>query len=147
MNRQSQSSSQPYADAKRSSVDENIFGPSSLSAITGASAIASSRNLDFERAKQKFDRPITSSSSRNKKTRNFSSFLKFSNKRSDPSPSDNDVYSSPRNSQYIDGELTELKLNDNECLVGHKKKDYMNSSMNLDGLKVSEDDDDVSKML
>lgn len=133
------SSSQLYSDAKHSSVDENIFGPSSLTSGLGA------RNLDFERAKQKFDRPNNSSSRNPKKARNFSSFLKFSNKKSDPSPVDNEVYSSPRTSQYMEDDVNQMKLNNCDDATDRKKNAYMNSSMNLDGLKVSEDDDDVSR--
>lgn len=142
-----------YADAKRSSVDESIFGPSSL---TSSNVIPVQRNYDFERAKQKFDRPTTSSSSsRNpKKARNFSSFLKFNNKRADPSPVENESYSSLRNSQYLDGDSgvginsgkVDAKMHNNENVLARKKNDaYMHSSINLDGFKVSEDDDDVSK--
>lgn len=142
----SRHSSHVYADAKRSSVDENIFGPSSLASLGAMPAI---RNLKFERAKQKFDRPTTSSSSRNpKKARNFSSFLKFNNKRSDPSSVDNVGNSSPRTSQYLEGngEVADIKLCENENLSARKKNDaYMHSSINLDGFKVSEDDDDVSR--
>lgn len=142
-----------YADAKRSSVDESIFGPSSLTSQSNM-PMPIQRNYDFERAKQKFDRPTTSSSSRNpKKARNFSSFLKFNNKRSDPSPVDNECYgNSPRNSQYLDDDALAAHMAD----VGgdmkrhnHDKRmkndSYMQSSINLDGFKVSEDDDDVSK--
>lgn len=136
----SRHSSHVYADAKRSSIDENIFGPSSLASLGAMPPVA--RNLEFERVKQKFDRPTTSSSSRNpKKTRNFSSFLKFNNKRSDPSPVD--AYNSPRNSQYLE---IDMKSNENESLSARKKNDaFMHSSINIDGFKVSEaeDDDDV----
>lgn len=113
-------------------------------------AIPSTRNIEFERVKQKFDKPsnATGSSARNKKARNFSSFLKFSNKRSECVPNETDASKlvSAGNGMNDDtsiGANVNEKIKTNERLTVNKKKDaYMNSSMNLDGLKVSEDDDD-----
>lgn len=60
-------------------------------------------------------------------------------------PVDNEDYSSPRNSQYMEDDVNQMKLNNCDDLAERKTNAYMNSSMNLDGLKVSEDDDDVSR--
>lgn len=154
-----------YADAKpTTAIDENLLelknANQSLSIVTAA--IPSTRNIEFERVKQKFDKPpnATGSSARNKKARNFSSFLKFSNKRNECVPNETDasklsntvmaaaINGSSMNEDASIGLGANEKTKTNERLTVNKKKDaYMNSSMNLDGLKVSEDDDDddVSK--
>lgn len=150
-----------YADAKPTTVvDENILemknghGHQSHSILTAA--IPSTRNIEFERVKQKFDKPsnATGSSARNKKARNFSSFLKFSNKRNECVPNETDAsklsntamavtVNSASEDVPIGLGVANDKVKTNERLTVNKKKDaYMNSSMNLDGLKVSEDDDD-----
>lgn len=144
-----------YSDAKHTSIDENLFelknGHQSQSII--AAVVPSTRNIDFERVKQKFDKPNTSTSSasrNNKKARNFSSFLKFSSKRAEVTSTNNDVDSIKiinNNVNLSDSIESSDKLILNDSLVTKNKDAYMNSSMNLDGLKVSEDDDDdnVSK--
>lgn len=147
-----------YADAKptTATIDDNLFDlkttngnghASSHSMVVSPSAMPNVRNPEFERVKQKFDKPAnaTGSSTRNKKARNFSSFLKFSNKRNELVPNETDA--SKLSNAAVDVVLTDDvptdKMKTNERLTGNKKKDaYMNSSMNLDGLKVSEDDDD-----
>lgn len=142
-----------YGDAKHTSLDENIFDYKSYhhqSIITAA--IPSSRHV--ERVKQKFDKPnpsnSPSSSSRNgKKARNFSSFLKFNNKRGEATIDNNDesaliqtpLASNINLTKSIDS-LDSTKVGIGDSLNNKKKDVYMNSSMNLDGLKVSEDDDD-----
>lgn len=150
-----------YADAKPTMVgDENILelknGNGHQSHSILSAAIPSTRNIEFERVKQKFDKPsnATGSSARNKKARNFSSFLKFSNKRNECVPNETDasklsntVIAVAVNGTSEDVSIGLAATNDkvmtNERLTVNKKKDaYMNSSMNLDGLKVSEDDDD-----
>lgn len=159
-----------YADAKpTTAIDENIFelknpnGNSHQSQSIVSAAIPSTRNIEFERVKQKFDKPTnaTGSSARNKKARNFSSFLKFSNKRSECVPNETDASKLSNtvmaaaavnglNEDASNGLCGNEKIKTNERLTVNKKKDaYMNSSMNLDGLKVSEDDDDddVSKSI
>lgn len=201
--RHSRQASQPtashnYIDTKHISLDENMYEmkstggvgvvgvnmrhlhhhhqPHSMPGITTASNIPSARNIDFERAKQKFDKPITtgataassaihqqssssSSSRNNKKSRNFSSFLKFNSRKTEsPPPSEkaeNDKQTTTKNqnnnnnnnnfdSNDFGKQNTIDKLILNDGLLNQKKEAYMNSSMNLDGLKVSEDDDDVS---
>lgn len=126
-----------YSDAKQSSMDENVFESSK---IVGGGA----RNFDFERAKQKFDKP-TSLRLSNKAIATkqmLGNFLKMGQSCGPPSSSSSvvPVSAKPRN----DGGVT--------CGGGGggggKKDRYnnMNSSLNLDELKVS-DDDDVSKLL
>lgn len=150
-----------YADAKPTTVAEedilelkNGIGHQSHSILTAA--IPTTRNIEFERVKQKFDKPsnATGSSARNKKARNFSSFLKFSNKRNECVPNETDAskLSNTAMAIAVNGTSEDVsiglgatndKVKTNERLTVKKKKDaYMNSSMNLDGLKVSEDDDD-----
>lgn len=158
-----------YADAKHTSLDENIFDYKNGGGIGGGdghhqshsivtAAIPSNRHPDFERVKQKFDRPNlsnspSSSSTRNgKKTRNFSSFLKFSNKRSDSlqsTPNDNnccDVTTKIPNNLNLTESID--SIDSTKAMVGdtssiNKKLDaYMNNSINIDGLKVSDDDGD-----
>lgn len=148
-----------FADAKpTTAIDEHIFelkggnGHQTQSIVTAA--IPTTRNIDFERVKQKFDKPsnATGSSTRNKKARNFSSFLKFSNKRNECVPNETDASKLSNtalaavnglNDDPSIGLSMNEKIKTNERLTVNKKKDaYMNSSMNLDGLKVSEDDDD-----
>lgn len=149
-----------YGDAKHTSLHENIFDcknyhRQSQSIVTAA--IPTSRS-DFERVKQKFDKPNasnspSSSSRNNKKARNYSSFLKFNNKRSESVPNESVGHEGPTKvPQNIS--LTESvdSIDSTKAIVGdsltNKKKDvYMNSSMNLDGLKVSEDEDDVSNKM
>lgn len=173
-NRKNHRHSAIYADAKHTSLDESIFdnykGLGGIGAGGGGgsaynqsqsivlAAIPSTRNPDFERVKQKFDKPnvahspslSSSSNTRNgKKARNFSSFLKFSNKRSDSIASSNgggDVGSKMQNnanlSESIDMvDCSKAVAGDN---LSNKKIDaYMHSSINIDGLKVS-DDEEVS---
>lgn len=121
-------------------------------------AIPSSRHPDFERVKQKFDKPITSNSpsssassnTRNgKKARNFSSFLKFSNRRTSDSvaTSNCDVVSqkAPNNSNLTESldSVDSTKAIAGDSLSNKKIDAYMHSSINIDGLKVS-DDEEVS---
>lgn len=204
--RHSRQSSQPsashnhYNEMKHTSLDENIFEmksigvggsgvgavngrhhqPQSLSGLTGSSNIPSARNIDFERVKQKFDKPLTSgsaigssaipssssSSTRNsKKSRNFSSFLKFNSRKTDSPPNDTETNKLSRNRNNNNNNSTSNNNNINNNInfdsndfnkentidklllseLNQKKENYMNSSFNLDALKVSEDDDDVSK--
>lgn len=147
-----------YADAKSTTaIDENIFEMKNTNGSSGHQSqsiamalIPTTRNIEFERVKQKFDKPsnATGSSARNKKARNFSSFLKFSNKRNECVPNETDASKlvNAVNGMSEDapiGANANEKIKTNERLTVNKKKDaYMNSSMNLDGLKVSEDDDD-----
>lgn len=158
-----------YADSKHTSLDESIFdykgngggGGSGCGSIYHQSqsivmaAIPSTRHPDFERVKQKFDKPNVNSSSsssntRNgKKVRNFSSFLKFTNKRSDSNPSSNcDIASQnklPNNlnlTESIDS-VDSTKAISGDSLNNKNIDAYMHSSINIDGLKVS-DDDEVS---
>lgn len=152
-----------YSDAKHTTtLDENIFNcknghHQSQSIVTAA--IPSSRHPDFERVKQKFDKPNTSnspsSSTRNsKKTRNFSSFLKFNNKRNETTamPIDNSCDAANKltnNSNLMEScdSVDSTKAIAGDSLINNKKIDaYMNSSMNIDGLKVSEDDDDEDEV-
>lgn len=146
-----------YADAKHTSLDESIFdykGGYHQSQSIVMAAIPNSRNPDFERVKQKFDKPnvtnspSSSSNTRNgKKARNFSSFLKFNNKRTDSIPSTNcDVASKmPNNSNLTESidSVDSTKAVAGDSLSNKKIDAYMHSSINIDGLKVS-DDDEVS---
>lgn len=121
-------------------------------------AIPTTRNPDFERVKQKFDKPTvtnsassSSSNTRNgKKARNFSSFLKFNNKRSDTISSSNGLNDNVASKVPNNLNLTESidSVDSTKAVAGdslsNKKIDaYMHSSINIDGLKVS-DDDEVS---
>lgn len=155
-NRRSHRHSAIYADAKHTSLDESIFdykgGCHQSHSIIMAAIPPSSRNPDFERVKQKFDKPNVlnspSSSSRNgKKTRNLSSFLKFNNKRTDSIPSTNgDVATKvPNNSNLTESidSVDSTKAIAGDSLSNKKIDAYMHSSINIDGLKVS-DDEEVS---
>lgn len=160
-NKKSHRHSAIYADAKHTSLDESIFdykgdAQSIQSQSIVMAAIPSSRHPDFERVKQKFDKPISShspsSSTRNgKKARNFSSFLKFSNKRTESIPSSNgDISQTQNNKMPNNSNLTESidSVDSTKVMAGdsmsNKKIDaYMHSSINIDGLKVS-DDEEVS---
>lgn len=148
-----------YADAKHTSLDESVFdykgGYHQSQSIVMAAIPPSSRNPDFERVKQKFDKPTaanssssSSSNTRNgKKTRNFSSFLKFNNKRTDSIPSHNgDITSKiPNNSNLTESidSVDSAKAIAGDSLSNKKIDAYMHSSINIDGLKVS-DDEEVS---
>lgn len=158
-----------YADAKHTSLDESIFdykgnggggrdaGIYHQSQSIVMAAIPSSRHPDFERVKQKFDKPnasnstSSSSNARNaKKARNFSSFLKFSNKRGDSIPTSSNCDNSSQNKLPNNSILTESidSVDSTKAIAGdslsNKKIDaYMHSSINIDGLKFS-DDDEVS---
>lgn len=150
-----------YSDAKHTIADESLYNGKtshhqSQSILTAA--IPTSRHPDFERVKQKFDKPLSShspsSSTRSgKKTRNFSSFLKFNNKRNEPIPmggnepanhSDGIKQLSNNNALLMEScdSVDSTKAMAGDGLIGKKIDAYMNSSMNIDGLKVSEDDDD-----
>lgn len=152
-----------YSDAKHTIADEIVYNGKtnhhqSLSIVTAA--IPSSRHPDFERVKQKFDKPMashspSSSSTRSgKKTRNFSSFLKFNNKRNEPIPVINDpsnhcdaiggkhMSNTPSLLMESCDSVDSTQAIAGDGLMGKKIDAYMNSSMNIDGLKVSEDDDD-----
>lgn len=179
-NRKNHRHSAIYADAKHTSLDESIFDNYKGIGIGGGgggggsgyhqsqtqsqsqsivmAAIPSTRNPDFERVKQKFDKPIvtntassSSSNTRNgKKARNFSSFLKFNNKRSDTIPSSNGLNDSVASKVPNNSNLTESidSVDSTKAIAGdslsNKKIDaYMHSSINIDGLKVS-DDEEVS---
>lgn len=154
-NRRSHRHSAIYADAKHTSLDESIFdykGNYHQSQSIIMAAIPSSRNPDFERVKQKFDKPNVSnspsSSSRNgKKTRNFSSFLKFNNKRTDSMASTNgDVTTKPPNNSNLTESIDSvdsIKAIAGDSMNNKNIDAYMHSSINIDGLKVS-DDEEVS---
>lgn len=176
-NRKNHRHSAIYADAKHTSLDESIFDnykgigignggggsgyhqsqAQSQSQSIVMAAIPSTRNPDFERVKQKFDKPSvtnsasSSSSTRNgKKARNFSSFLKFNNKRSDTITSSNGLNDSVASKVPNNSNLTESidSVDSTKAVAGdslsNKKIDaYMHSSINIDGLKVS-DDEEVS---
>lgn len=160
-NKKSHRHSAIYADAKHTSLDESIldykgvgYHQSQSQSIVMA-AIPSSRHPDFERVKQKFDKPnlsnspSQSSNTRNgKKARNFSSFLKFSNKRSDPNATTNCDVSTQNISN--NSNLTESidSVDSTKAIAGDSLSNktidaYMHSSINIDGLKVS-DDEEVS---
>lgn len=185
--RHSRQASQPtashihYNDVKHTSLDETIFEMKSISggAVNGRhhlpqSNIPSARNIDFERVKQKFDKPVTSkavvvasavpssssSSTRNsKKSRNFSSFLKFNSRKTDSPPNDTETNKLSRNQSNINNNNNNNNFDSNDfnkentidkillSELNLKKETFMSSSFNLDALKVSEDDDDVSKFL
>ncbi|XP_031618406.1 coiled-coil domain-containing protein 102A isoform X3 [Contarinia nasturtii] len=158
-----------YADAKHTSLDESIFdykgnggggggrdggGIYHQSQSIVMAAIPSSRHPDFERVKQKFDKPVSNSTSsssntRNgKKARNFSSFLKFSNKRGDSIPTSSNCDISSQNKLPNNSNLTESidSVDSTKAIAGdslsNKKIDaYMHSSINIDGLKFSDDDE------
>lgn len=107
---------QSYYDAKTSAADENIL----------ETKIGLTRNIDFERAKQKFDKPTS---------------LRL-----------NKIHQvKPTNYTKSGGYSGGMRTNQSDSVGkkhasdGSKKDAYMNSSMNLDELKVS--DDDVSKKL
>lgn len=160
-NKKSHRHSAIYADAKHTSLDESILdykgGYHHQSQSIVMAAIPSSRHPDFERVKQKFDKPIASNSpsssassnTRNgKKARNFSSFLKFSNKRTtDSIPSNCDVVSQkvPNSSNLTESidSVDSTKAIAGDILSNKKMDAYMHSSINIDGLKVS-DDEEVS---
>lgn len=121
-----------YADAKPSTMDENVL----------ESKIGMPRNVDFERAKQKFDKPtslrLNSKAMHTKQM--LGNFLKLgqsngaavASKRLVESTHHGDLITKPRNDGGGgDGE-------------GKKDKYNMNCSLNLDELKVS--DDDVSTL-
>lgn len=156
-----------YGDAKHTTLDENVFeykiGQHHQSQSVVTAAIPSTRHPNFERVKQKFDRPnisnSPSSSTRNgKKTRNFSSFLKFNSKRSDSiqsTPNDNScdvatkISNTNPNPNNTNSNLTESidSIDSTKAIAGdaslNKQIDaYMNNSLNIDGFKVSEDDSD-----
>lgn len=119
-----------YSDAKQSSMDENVFESSKIGHVVGG------RNFDFERAKQKFDKP-TSLRLSNKAMATkqmLGNFMKMGQS-CGPSSGIVPVSAKPRNDSGVTGG------------GGGKKDKYnnMNSSLNLDELKVS-DDDDVSKL-
>lgn len=159
-NKKSHRHSAIYSDAKHTLADENIYNGKSnhhQSHSIVTAAIPTSRHPDFERVKQKFDKPLSShspsSSTRSgKKTRNFSSFLKFNNKRNEPIAIISDttnhcdaiIKQMPNSSLLMEScdsvDSTQAMAGDG--LMGKKIDAYMNSSMNIDGLKVSEDDDD-----
>lgn len=141
-----------YADAKHTSLDESIFDYKAAyhqSQSIVMAAIPSTRHPDFERVKQKFDKPNvsnspSSSNTRNgKKARNFSSFLKFSNKRNDSISSTNcDIVSkmpNPNLTESIDS-IESTKAIAGDSLSNKKIDAYMHSSINIDGLKVSDDE-------
>ncbi|XP_037909207.1 coiled-coil domain-containing protein 102A isoform X2 [Hermetia illucens] len=123
--------SQSYFDAKQSHADENIFE-------------SKSRNIDFERVKQKFDNPHHRERSSSNKFNNNYNNSKMSN-------------SSKRSSASVDGSmLSGAASNDmqsqkhslNETIQffdehsrSSKREVYSRNSINLDGLKVSEDED------
>lgn len=183
-NRKNHRHSAIYADAKHTSLDESIFDNYKGVGVGGGggsggggcggyhqsqtqsqsivmAAIPSTRNPDFERVKQKFDKPnvtnspsSSSSNTRNgKKARNFSSFLKFNNKRcerSDSMASSNGVNDNTASKIPNSSNLTESidSVDSTKAVAGdslsNKKIDvYMHSSINIDGLKVS-DDEEVS---
>lgn len=182
-NRKNHRHSAIYADAKHTSLDESIFDNYKGIAINSGggggsgyhqsqtqsqsqsqsqsivmAAIPTTRNPDFERVKQKFDKPTvtnsassSSSNTRNgKKARNFSSFLKFNNKRSDTISSSNGLNDNVASKVPNNLNLTESidSVDSTKAVAGdslsNKKIDaYMHSSINIDGLKVS-DDDEVS---
>lgn len=150
-----------YSDAKHTVADENVYNGKSnhqQSQSIVMAAIPTSRHPDFERVKQKFDKPLpshspSSSTRSGKKTRNFSSFLKFNNKRNEPAA----INIEPIATNHCDGgkQMANHSLLMESCdsvdstkavagdgMIGKKIDAYMNSSMNIDGLKVSEDDDD-----
>lgn len=139
-----------YNDAKFSGADDRLFESKSThqTASVTVTAMQPIRNMEFERVKQKFDRPTSStgSSTRNKKARNFSSFLKFSNKRNEIDTNETDASKLSNSNNKTHDELTKPTEAErtNECFVIATKKEsfIMSNSMNLDGLKVSDNDDD-----
>lgn len=142
--------SSSFSDAKYSGVDDRLFeskGSHQAASVT-VSAVQPIRNIEFERVKQKFDKPATSatgSSTRNKKARNFSSFLKFTNKRNDIDTNETDASKLSNSNGKAHDEIVKTADVDkgNECyIVASKKESFMSNSMNLDGLKVSDNDDD-----
>lgn len=135
-----------YSDAKFSGTDDVVCNPKASRQQMASMSSSASRNIDFERVKQKFDKPVsTGSSSRNKKARNFSSFLKFTNKRNETETYDvgSKKFTSESSKTHDDHcDILNAKKFTDTSLGENKKDSYMNNSINLDGLKVSEDDDD-----
>lgn len=150
-----------YSDAKHTVADENVYNGKSnhqQSPSIVMAAIPTSRHPDFERVKQKFDKPLpshspSSSTRSGKKARNFSSFLKFNNKRNEPATmivepiatNHCDVGKQMANNSLLMescDSVDSTKAVAGDGMIGKKIDAYMNSSMNIDGLKVSEDDDD-----
>ena len=121
-----------YADAKQSAIDENV-----LESKIGLQ----SRNIDFERAKQKFDKPTSLRLTKCHQVKQ-SRYNNSSSKRGDV----NSVVDLPntkigKHSNEMGGGVVE-QLYENNVRTNRSKKDYiMTTSMNLDELKVSEDDD------
>lgn len=132
-------------------VDENMFMEKS----------ALSRNYDFEKAKQKFDKPTSLKLSKltHQTPKQFlGNFLKLGNNNSSSSSSSkiiNNSCSSSSNNCGVGGDSNKGKILNENCLMqyddnncrsggggsGSKKDSFMNNSLNLDELKVSEDDD------
>lgn len=117
---------QSYYDAKTSAADENIL----------ETKIGLSRNIDFERAKQKFDKPTSLRLNKIHQVK--------------PTNYTKSGYSGVRASDGV-GKVVKHSTTDGTAQLyesnnsrGSKKDAYMNSSMNLDELKVS--DDDVSRV-
>lgn len=116
---------QSYYDAKTSAADENIL----------ESKIGLSRNIDFERAKQKFDKPTSLRLNKihqvkptNHQKSNYSGGMRT-----------NHSDGMGKNGKHAtDGNSGQMYESNNSR--GSKKDAYMNSSMNLDELKVSDDD-------
>lgn len=120
---------QSYYDAKTSAADENIL----------ESKIGLSRNIDFERAKQKFDKPTSLRLNKihQVKSTNYTKTGYSGGMRTNHSDGVGKVVKNP-----IDGNGPPYESNNSR---GSKKDAYMNSSMNLDELKVSDDDVSSSK--
>lgn len=122
-----------YADAKPSTMDENVL----------ESKIGMPRNVDFERAKQKFDKPtslrLNSKAMHTKQM--LGNFLKLGQ-------SNGAAVASKRLVESTHGDLitkprNDIGVGDND---GKKDKYNMNCSLNLDELKVSDDDVSTLKM-
>lgn len=115
---------QSYYDAKTSAADENIL----------ESKIGLARNIDFERAKQKFDKPT---SLRLNKIHQVKPTNYTKSGHSGGGLRNNDgVGKVVKHSAEGNGQLYESNNS-----RGSKKEAYMHTSMNLDELKVSEDED------
>lgn len=131
--------SSAYSDAKQSAIDENV--------LESKIGMSSRTNIDFERAKQKFDKP-TSLRLNNKAFQTkqmLGNFLKLGQSNGAAVASKRLVESA--HGDFMGKSKNTTNIDGSGGVVGSSKKEYfnMNSSLNLDELKVSEDDD-VSKL-
>lgn len=117
-------------------VDENMFVEKS----------ALSRNYDFERAKQKFDKPTSLKLTKITTPKQLlGNFLKLGNNNCSSSSSSSKTGGGDGKGKILNDQHL-MQYDENNCKSGSggggsKKDSFMNNSLNLDELKVSEDDD------